>query len=379
MGCDLHPDANLIGAYLEGGLSRSARRALTRHLSECSQCRSWTALAAASVAPLPVRMRGWSSSWLGYEPWAVAASVLLLAGGLWIAYTPLTAHAPSEPVAVAQAAASAAAPVRQTTAPIAPGKRAVPARARHTAFRRQPPATAPALPPAAGLAAAQAAFVVPEFDAPAAAVADDTASAEVSPPAATGSGEFQPSIDFSPLMTGFQDQVPLRATRTELAAWTTPATAQTAGGDVGLPLNAPLATSFAAEGGGSMPAASLSGPLAPALSAGLGWAISRSGQVLRSIGTDMWAAVPLVPGLKVHAMAVTQSLIWAGGRADQLFVSADHGGHWREVKLPGVGSHPAELRDIQFSDARHGVVIAASGAVWRTSDGGATWSSDTAH
>ncbi len=192
----------------------------------------------------------------------------------------------------------------------------------------------------------------------------------------------QTHIDFSPLLTGFQDQPELPMARSALAAWdgmvnrsggaaAAPAIAVSA--PPALPAGAtpwPFASGFAASAGAS------DGPLAPSVASGLGWAISRGGEVLRSIGAGLWQAVPLVPGVHFRALAQVGDNIWAGGRADQLFFSPDHGAHWRAVRLPRLGAHPAPLQSIAFYDAHHGTVMSRDGRVWITSDGGTTWTAE---
>ncbi len=51
-----HPDANLLAAYAEQGLSRAERVSVMEHLSRCEQCREVVALVMPQVAePVPLR------------------------------------------------------------------------------------------------------------------------------------------------------------------------------------------------------------------------------------------------------------------------------------------------------------------------------------
>ncbi|MGH9393758.1 MAG: WD40/YVTN/BNR-like repeat-containing protein, partial [Terriglobales bacterium] len=175
--------------------------------------------------------------------------------------------------------------------------------------------------------------------------------------------EIEPAVDFSPLTTGFEDQLPLRGARAELASWGGATAAQPTAAEK--PAAAPLLASNLGAG--------LSGPMAPASAMGLGWAISRGGQVLRSVGSGLWAAVPLVPGVRFRALASAGNAIWAGGRSDQVYFSPDHGGHWRQVRLPDVGAAPAPLASIAASDDAHVVITDGTGQQWASADGGARW------
>ncbi len=354
MGFDPHPDANQLALWLEGGLAERQRQRLLRHLSECEACRSWavcaqTAGAALPAAapnlpvPLPLPMRG--GFWRWQAPLGVAASAVLVAAVVW-RLPAVPAPPPPQPAVRAQALATA------------------PPQAR---ILRPQPAPAAAPPPRSdGM--------------PAAAAPPSLSAAQPSAPAPALQAAVQPQIDFSPLLTGFQDQPMLPMARSALAAWdgetgggavaaATPAVAITP--DSSAPAASatawPFASGFASGG------VSDQGPLAPSVASGLGWAISRGGEVLRSIGAGLWQTVPLVPGVHFRALTEIGNTIWAGGRADQLFYSPDHGAHWRTVRLPKLGAHPAPLQSISFYDTHHGVVMSQDGRVWITSDGGMTW------
>lgn len=337
MGFDTHPDANLLAAYSEGGLAPAARQRLQLHVAHCAACRELasTALRAHGIVCLPPAPR-----WHRPGAWAgVAAACMAAAGvGIWLNPFPAPRPRPASVPAIAAVASQLAA----TPAPpqLRPMRRIhVPA----------PAVLAVNISPAPNL---------PEVALP--------------PPGA----EFQPAIDFSPLMTGFLDQPRIAPVRTEFIAALSPAAP--AASNVGaLPVAnlapAPAAWPFAAGFATSQPLSPPSGPMAPSISAGLGWAISRGGQVLHSIGAGVWAAVPLVPGIHFHALFSSDATIWAGGATSQLFYSSDRGAHWRQVQLPGVGSRPAPLRSISFTDAQHGTVAADDGTTWTTINAGQSW------
>lgn len=347
MAPDLHPDANLIGALLEGSLPSAERAGLMQHFSDCAPCRRWLVCAqAAHSGSRHQAERPSRSFWqMGWEtPLATAASLAVVAAAVWLAL-PARVSAPSAPTL----------PLRQTVAAL-PATKTLPLGSSAVAkpqlqVRTLRPMASPVVLGNRGASSPLALAPATLFAAP--------------PPAV----EIQPSIDFSPLMTGFLDQAPSRpAMRSQLAAFEpdvrpTASPAAATSGAV-----APLGLSF--QGGGT-----LSGPLAPALATTLGWAISRSGQVLKSVGTDLWAAVPLVPGLHVHALSSTDAAIWAGGLASQLYVSRDSGAHWQRVSLPGLDAANAQapISSIIFSDGQHGLVTAADGQSWATQDGGKTW------
>ncbi|MGH9520006.1 MAG: zf-HC2 domain-containing protein [Terriglobales bacterium] len=359
---EIHPDANLIAALLEGGLPAADRTVLLQHMADCAPCRRW--LVCAQAAPATQAGFGRSASgvtpsfWrLGWEaPLATAASLAVVAAGIWLVL-PARVAAPAAPLR--QIATLTAAPV------------SIPVTLPSTKIKLLATGSAPVVVPpqlqTQNLRPMASPLPTNGRTAIAALHFPNSTVAAAAPPIV----EIQPSIDFSPLMTGFLDQAPPRlGVRSQLAAFEPdtadrPAVNPASGfaGGVGA-----LGLSF--QGGGTP-----SGPLAPALATTLGWAISHSGQVLKSVGTDLWAAVPLVPGLHVHALSSTDTAIWAGGLASQLYVSRDSGGHWLRVSLPGVDAANSQtpISSIIFSDGLNGTVTTGDGHSWLTRDGGKTW------
>lgn len=353
---ETHPDANLIAALLEGALSTADRAALLRHVADCAPCRRWLVCTqSASVGVRHAIPRAARSSWrLGWEaPLATAASLAVVAAGVWLAL-PARVAAPSSPARPL----AAATPLHALAASAAPPMRFLAVGSAPAVAR--PQLQRPSLRPMASPT---------QLDGRATSIALRLPNPNL-PTAAPPNVEIQPSIDFSPLMTGFLDQAPPRpAVRSQLAAFLPDTAARPAAMPVSSS-NSAGAFGLSFQGGGTP-----SGPLAPALATTLGWAISHSGQVLRSVGTDLWAAVPLVPGLHVHALSSTDTAIWAGGLASQLYVSRDAGGHWLHVTLPGVDAANSQIpiSSIIFSDPQHGTVTTADGHAWLTRDGGKTW------
>ncbi|HTO77908.1 MAG TPA: zf-HC2 domain-containing protein [Thermoanaerobaculia bacterium] len=93
------PDANALGAYLEGKLEPPERAAVEEHLSRCRECRSALAtFARAREAPRPARMISWLA--------AAAALVLATALGVRVASRPDGPAAPASPPARTPEAAS---------------------------------------------------------------------------------------------------------------------------------------------------------------------------------------------------------------------------------------------------------------------------------
>src|ERR1051326_6319342 len=81
----VHPDADLLSAYIEKGLARRERTQVVQHLAACRHCREIVALSLPDVAPQP---RSWfSRAWQDVVYfWARAISSLDWRSGLgWAA------------------------------------------------------------------------------------------------------------------------------------------------------------------------------------------------------------------------------------------------------------------------------------------------------
>ncbi len=113
-------------------------------------------------------------------------------------------------------------------------------------------------------------------------------------------------------------------------------------------------------------------------------------------GADLWRSDdggvtwgPLVTGeIDLRAVAfgdATTGLIAVGlpaaGPSNLLLRTTDGGLTWTPVPLPDwpwAGSAPTGMSDVGFIDATHAVAISDFGAVFRSGDGGATWSAPEA-
>jgi hypothetical protein len=75
-----------------------------------------------------------------------------------------------------------------------------------------------------------------------------------------------------------------------------------------------------------------------------------------------------------RAVSAQGAEVWAGGSAEMLYHSADHGAHWTRVLPSSSGATlTGDITSIEFSDAQHGRIATSAGEVWITSDDGQTW------
>ncbi|MGH9486179.1 MAG: zf-HC2 domain-containing protein [Terriglobales bacterium] len=343
-----HPSDDLLGAYAEGGLGKPQRRRLEQHFAACGDCRDLL-LAASQMLPPPL-LTVRAPHGARRTAWALAASVVLVAAAAlqWIL------------------------PPQRPPAPLA-----------SFALQRLQPAAASAS--AAPRPRLQAASDRPE-DAPHRWVAITPSVPPVLPAMAMGAAPAPAAapptrLDFSTLRSGFRDQQATVLTRKRLASWGGVTMPQPTLASAPSTLVLPRGPRLDSEAGAAWPMASgftntgtaVSVPLTAPLTASLGWAISRSGDLLKAVASGIWKTVPLAPGVQVRVLLVRGKRIWAAGQSDALFTSSDRGAHWTRVSLPTVSSRPEPLQSITFADSEHGVVTAVDGQTWTTSDGGQTW------
>ncbi|HET9783979.1 MAG TPA: zf-HC2 domain-containing protein [Terriglobales bacterium] len=318
MAHDPHLEANLLSAWLEGGLGTADSLRVTAHLNRCQECRR---IAACAGSILPAAAPSHRQTWL--PSLALAASLVLVAGLSW----PLSR------------------PWLRTPVPALPAPRAtvaLPATSLTAAVTKVPSArTRPAIhkPRTAPLVARQVSAPAPL---PVDALPDPSADVN--------------RLNFSPASTGFADQPPRFGAQQTLTAW--------GGATQNLPLSAApsLASRLSYAGDEPLDFSQASTGSEPH-PWGMGWADAPAGS----------APSLRVAGLSMRVETAVDSVLWAASRNDQVFTSTDHGAHWRTVVLPGAAAAPATVVSIRFQNPQEGSIRDRRGATWLTHDGGITW------
>jgi hypothetical protein len=106
------------------------------------------------------------------------------------------------------------------------------------------------------------------------------------------------------------------------------------------------------------------------------WAIN-SGTLQRS-GDEgkTWENVNPAPetALEFFAISVNGLEVWVGGSGGTLLHTTDSGDHWTRVTPSAAGVDlTGNVVGIQFSDLQHGTIATSTSETWVTSDGGQTW------
>jgi len=373
---DEHPDANLLSAFSERGLTEQEREQVLDHLSRCAECREVVALsalpqleeerlvaaAAAGRASAGASRSWWRSPIVHWSALTAAALVVLIAVGERVRLRP--EHSASAPAIASYEPAEKQTALAPATVP-APPQQKQPQKLAETA---KPPRRAQA-------------FNAPQ---PMGAVSGRKGASgdRVATGSATGAG------------IGGHNLLPPAAlpmkphANADAAATTTDGPAFESAGEQAQ-AKAPPAPSAAAKASGGVSAAAATAlrTEGAALSEGrsasftkrafLGprWGVSDSGDLQRSFDSGRsWKEVTVAEGVSFRAVAVVANDVWAGGSGGALFHSADGGEHWGRVRVQANDRTPSgDIVHIEFADAQNGVVATSTGESWRTSDAGLTW------
>jgi Carboxypeptidase regulatory-like domain/Photosynthesis system II assembly factor YCF48 len=104
------------------------------------------------------------------------------------------------------------------------------------------------------------------------------------------------------------------------------------------------------------------------------WTLSPDGSLERSLDSGKtWRTVTVGRG-SFRALSSTGAHVWVGGNSGMLYHSSDAGSRWAQV-TPVYADRKldSDIVGIDFTDPLNGMVRAANGERWTTSDGGKTW------
>jgi hypothetical protein len=409
-----HPDANLLAAFAEGGLTKGEREHVLAHLGACGACRDLIALALPETpAALPVPTAP-EKQWLPWPMlrWAGVAAAVIVVAAVVVVKPHRPSTAPVEQRAIADAAEKKAEPKppESASAPaIAAPARTDEARAKDSAHgtmgKEQFKAKAEKKEGTAGTFASRNAPQTRDLDRlaknnEAAQSQGRVESVEVQSQAPAQSAKVQSQVPAAPpaappsaggqvagltaeqskqqQANASESQAAMRDQSQVGAMQSRPAAEQRATQQVRpAPPQATDAVSVPAAVGGPTKAARA--PLAKAMVAGAipRWRVSTEGAVERSIdGGRIWLSMRVAEErVTFRSVSSVDHDAWAGGAGGALYHSADDGRTWTRVTVKAFDMVLAtDIARVEFTDAQHGSVTTTTGATWVTSDAGATWS-----
>lgn len=105
------------------------------------------------------------------------------------------------------------------------------------------------------------------------------------------------------------------------------------------------------------------------------WTLSSDGTLQRSVDSGgTWQTIRVSNKTTFRALAANGLDIWVGGAAGALFHSSDAGQHWTQVRPASNGEALADdIIGVEFTDLLHGKVTTSGAETWVTADAGETW------
>lgn len=418
----LHPDADLLTAYVERSLSPVEQSDMVRHLAACSHCREVVALSLPELQPQTagVALPGRSFNWIPMFRWAAVAATVVVGATLVIERPwkpavfvpgPATnqaaqgeAKADAKDVKQVPAANAAVEPAplpqpvqtASRTVPAAPGAakpalaevrnersaskgfadHAFAARQDEARSRLQDAGSVPSRSMLSASGAIAASTVAPPPMLPMIAREADLVSA----PAPKTSGSGQPSE------TGFVVRhIPI--TPEGIAQSSFAVTFDNEKKEAGAPVASTdtlrssrvfrFPTKVLAAGKDKLAGAMASRPsggmalMEKAPAANLHWSISPEGKLIKSSDLTMWhEAYPQKDNLLFTVVVAEGHDVWAGGNHLTLIHSWNGGVDWKKLKLADTAN--GDITDIQINAG--GVLVKTSNnQTFVSQDGGVTW------
>ena len=344
----IHPDPDLITAFVENTLPQADRNKVLDHLAHCGDCREVVSFSLPEPAAMPASVRPARSLWLAWPGlrWgALAACVVIVAAAVI-----LRRESGSKPETTEMATVE-----RKTAAPASPEPSHMEAADQLEAprsARRRDALSAPAPAKKAPVRRTsedkeRSTQVAGELPAPAAqtSTADVSTAAEAAPP---------PTSSMDELVPGRAKDVPSESRAANLAA----------------------GTSARMIAKSKMSAAvSMNKTAYPSTTLVPRWTLTSNGTLQRSLDSGTtWDTIEMPGQSTLRALAANGLDIWVGGSNGALYHSSDAGQHWTQVHPIANGELlSGDIIGVEFTDLQHGTLTTSAKETWITADAGQTW------
>lgn len=360
-----HPDADLLAAFIEGGLLERERTEVLTHLACCADCRLVLSVAVAAAPDIsqgpeiaPARPRHWLVRTGPF--WAGAAAAIVIAATVGILHEQRAGRETQSAVALNEPANKAAqAPVQEMNAPARGEKKSAERQARPT----QAPARLEAPQPAPQVAAS-----APEMEQslkvePSEGPSQQNSNVQQSAQAVQSQGRSQQAGE-GQAVAGAEKQTfnalqSTEGTEAQNRSGQNEATTPGPGGSVSAFGNVEPSRAMAKATFANIPRPH--------------WRINSAGHAERSFGEGNWQRVLPSEAMKMRVISVSGDDVWIGGEQSRLYRSRDNGATWRPVALPAKNGSDHGIAHIGFPAPATITVEAADGTAWTSTDGGTTW------
>lgn len=403
-----HPEANLLAAFAEGGLTRREREQVLSHLGRCTTCRETLAVAMpgipaehahAAAAPSGTRWLRWPMlRWAG-----VGAAVVVVAAAVVIQSSRRSAEMrnisvavpagkseqakePAKPAAVNEAAPVLADRVSKKEAATGRDVRAkaeIRTDKKKDAVAGRSVNAAPAPAPANKVAESNAPLQLQVQKESYAAAQPEKVQLRGSAVAEGVGGVVAMEQKQQQQASAPAPQVSRSSETVEVVGQVDAAAVQNAksqdnqrvqfdrtkaGAPIAMAQDA-IAPSTATVTGGPL--------MKTAVRVSPHWRLSSEGALERSTDAGRtWQLVRVsAPPTILRSFSALDRDIWAGGAGGALYHSGDNGRTWARVTVKaGDVVLDSDIVRVEFADAQHGALMTVSGETWTTGDAGLTWS-----
>ena len=361
---DVHPDADLLTAFVEKSLGQHESQDILKHLADCGDCRNVVALAfPEEVIDRSVPLAG-RSAWTSWPllHWGAAAACVVMVAVVGLHYRSNRASTPATILSSDTSAVRSDSPKAQI--------------AENRAATLSQPVTQTPID------------MRKKADA-------DAASNQIAPAESANEGALEKK-QLAP-----RDQLQSRSTSALAAQKTTPgekealktmASAPPVNANAGTDAlrfvpgrakdeSAPAAKAPMAMAGGlpNRQTAASSAMIARAATVPSNvtprWILTSDGMLQRSLDSGRtWETILVASPGTFRALTANGFEIWVGGAKGSLYHSIDAGQHWMKVEpISADESLSADIIGIEFTDLLHGTLTTADQQTWITADAGHTW------
>jgi Photosynthesis system II assembly factor YCF48/Putative zinc-finger len=347
-GDSVHPDPDLITAFVENALPLLDRNQVLAHLSHCADCREIVSFSLPEhPEAISTTARPAGSVWLSFPVlrWGALAACLVIVG----AAVMLRHEAPKSQELIAQAPQVQTRNEQVSLSPAPPQSQA----ANQLAY--------PSPGPRRDALSAATSLRLQKKSAPAT-TTNDAASTVTGGPrpslpqsTAAEAAPAAPTASMDELVPGRAKDVPLESREASASA----------GASARMQAQAKMSMSAMAMNKAAYPAAKL----VPR------WTLTADGTLERSLDSGTtWEAISVPGPAALRALAANGLDIWVGGSNGALYHSSDAGQHWTQVR-PIVNGEllSADIIGVEFTDLQHGTLTTSAKETWVTADAGQTW------
>ncbi len=348
----IHPDPNVMSAFVENSLPRDARAPVVQHLAQCAECREVVFLSSPDQAAVLAAGAFAPSKWLTWPVlrWGAAAAAVV------VVVAAVSLHHPSG------GSSTLSSQIQMTDIPTAKEKSAAPVQEEKR----------------------EASAVAKISSAPAEVKNDAMADAagkrldEVKKQAASPTLAQNPPPVENELREGRRDES-AKAQAVEVTPAAVPVQSGAAASSQVVPGRAKDAVTqpVAGTNQGLAPEAAAARSrqvMLPAMIAPR-WTLTADGTLQRSLDFGRtWQTVQVASQAGFRALAANGKDIWVGGSKGSLYHSTDAGQNWAQVQpVAGGQALTGDIIGVEFPDALHGKLTTSGNQIWTTQDGGQSW------